>query len=102
MTEISKLFFQFRLKNTLYIHQFTMPELPDLQAFIGKLSRKLVGKKVEKINAINKVVPKYALSSCASYGLYANHGSHEISAAITDSWMKVFLMYFRQRITTLI
>ena len=31
-----------------------MPELPDLQVFSGNLSKLLVGKKVEKIHAVNK------------------------------------------------
>jgi formamidopyrimidine-DNA glycosylase len=54
MTEISKLFFHSGLENTFYSNLFIMPELPDLQAFSRNLSKKLVGKKVEKINAIYK------------------------------------------------
>lgn len=31
-----------------------MPELPDLQAFSRNLSKRLIGKRIEKIHAINK------------------------------------------------
>ena len=54
MIEISKLFFQSDLENTFYGNLFIMPEIPDLQAFRLNLSKKLVGKKVEKINATYK------------------------------------------------
>ena len=52
MTEISKYFFQFA-PETQFKHQCHMPELPDLQAFSRTLSKKLVGKTIEKIHAIH-------------------------------------------------
>lgn len=53
MTGISKYFFQFAIATSTPQLALYMPELPDLQAFSRNLSKKLVGKTIEKIHAIH-------------------------------------------------